>query len=305
METDAPLAPSRICPVKAQQHKELKTQLADLLDRGFMSPSGSAYGASVLFVWKKHGTMRMCIDFRGLNNISVRNSYPPPHINDLLDKLHGATIFSKLDGQMEYNQIRIADEDIPKTAFRTLFLYLVMPFGMCNAPATFQRTMNNINRQHHDDFVLVYLDDILIFSKSPAEHAEHHRQILTILRHHRFFCKESKCQLCRSRMGFLGHVREGGGILIDPAKQAAVRDWPTPCNATAVRSFMALVHYNRCSIPRLTHIALPDLGLTHKAVSLRNCAHVWHAKPTSVKISSLSASYTHCPYHASSGSRSA
>jgi len=256
----------RIYPVSTQQEAELKTQITDLLERGFIWPSSSPYGAPVLFVRKSDGTSRMCQDYRGLNKISIKNSYPLPRIDQLLDRLHGARVFSKLDLQMGYNQIRLEPQDVPKSAFRTrygLYEYLVMPFGMCNAPATFQRTMNDIFRDCLDIFVLVYLDDILIYSKTPAEHTQHLRTVLGILEKHRFFCKLSKCQFGRDSMDFLGHHVGAHGIQAAAAKHLAIREWPVPTSPTDVRSFLGLANYVRRGVQGFSSLAVPLLELTH------------------------------------------
>lgn len=275
LEPGAAVPPGRIYPVNAQQEAELKAQLTDLIERGFIRPSSSPFGAPVLFVKKKDGTSRMCQDFRGLNKISVKNSYPLPRIDQLLDRLCGATVFSKLDLQMGYNQVRIEPEDIAKTAFRTrygLYEYLVMPFGLCNAPATFQRLMNDIFRDHLDVFVLVYLDDILIFSRTLADHQRHLRIVLEALRLHRLFCKRIKCLFGRSSMEFLGHDVSADGIRVSPDKQAAIRDWPTPRRATDVRGFLGLANYLRRHVPRFSAIGRELTDLTHLDV-------VWRWEP--------------------------
>jgi len=267
--------PGRIYQVSTQQEAELKTQLADLLKRGFIRNSTSPYGAPVLFVRKADGSSRMCQDFRGLNKISVKNSYPLPRIDSLLDRLHGATVFSKLDLQMGYNQIRIEPDDVEKSAFRTrygLYEYLVMPFGMCNAPATFQRTMNDIFREHLDVFVLVYLDDILVFSKTAEEHHKHLTMVLAILQKHQFYCKLSKCQFGRSSMDFLGHHVGADGIHASASKHRALSEWPVPQSATDVRSFLGLANYIRRGVSHFSDLATPLLELTHMA-------HKWEWLP--------------------------
>jgi transposase InsO family protein len=269
---DAQPPAGRIYPVGASQLEELRTQLADLTDRGFIQPSTSPYGAPVLFARKKDGTYRMCIDYRGLNAISVKNAYPLPRIDHLLDQLHGATVFSKLDLQMGYNQIRIEPADVPKTAFSCRyghFEYLVMPFGLCNAPATFQRQMNDIFRPFLDRFVVVYLDDILIYSRSAADHLDHVRTILTLLRQHHFYCKMSKCEFGVAAVTFLGHRLSADGITPDPAKLAAIQDWPRPQTATEVRAFLGLANYIRRNVP---HMAEAQLTLTN----LTALAQPWH-----------------------------
>ena len=152
---------------------ELKKQLGELMEQGFIRPSTSPYGAPILFVRKKDGSLRMCVDYRALNKITIKNRYPLPRIDELLDRLHGAKFFSKLDLMSGYHQVRIAEDDTPKTAFRTRyghFEFRVLPFGLTNAPATFMRLMNDIYRPFLDDFVIIYLDDILIYSRTKKEH---------------------------------------------------------------------------------------------------------------------------------------
>ena len=175
---------------------ELRTTLDDLLQRDHIRPSVSPYGAPILFVKKKDGSKRMVVDYRALNKITVKNKYPLPRTDELMDRLVGAKCFSKLDLLSGYHQVRIADKDIPKTAFRTRYghyEFKVLPFGLTNAPATFMRLMNDIFRPYLDKFVIVFLDDILIFSRTPEEHEQHLRQVLTLLRQHRLYAKLSKC----------------------------------------------------------------------------------------------------------------
>ena len=177
--------------------QEIETQVRDLLAKGLIEPSISPYGAPVLFVHKKDGGLRMCTDYRALNKVTVRNQFPLPRIDDLLDRLNGATVFTSLDLLSGYHQIRLQDTDVVQTAFNTpfgLYQYRVLPFGLCNAPAVFQNTMNNIFRPFLNKCVLIYLDDILVFSKTPEDHLENLRQVLGTLRRHRLYCKLSKCE---------------------------------------------------------------------------------------------------------------
>ena len=210
---------------------ELKRQIADLVEAGFIRPSQSPYGAPVLFVKKKDGTIRMCVDYRALNALTVKNRYPLPRIDELLDRLHGAKYFSKLDLRSGYHQIRVADEDIPKTAFRTrygLFEFLVMPFGLTNAPATFQAAMNNTFMPALDSFVIVYLDDILVYSRTAEEHARHLEWVLEKLRSEQLYAKLSKCSFFQSEVPFLGHVVSAEGLRMDGGQVAVIREWPLP-----------------------------------------------------------------------------
>jgi hypothetical protein len=186
---------------------EVKRQLDELLQKGLIEPSTSPYGAPVLFVQKKDGSLRMCIDFRAINKHTIKNRYPLPRIDDLLDKLRGATVFSSLDLQSGYHQIRISKEDVPKTAFRTPFghfQFKVLCFGLTNAPATFQHAMNHAFSACLDRFVLVYLDDILVYSKNEEEHLEHLEHVLKVLRRNKYYAKMKKCEFLKAELPFLG-----------------------------------------------------------------------------------------------------
>ncbi|KAL4016296.1 hypothetical protein IC575_023944 [Cucumis melo] len=187
-------APYRMAPAEL---KELKVQLQELLDKGFIRPSVSPWGAPVLFVKKKDGSMRLCIDYRELNKVTVKNRYPLPRIDDLFDQLQGATVFSKIDLRSGYHQLRIKDEDVPKTAFRSRYghyEFIVMSFGLTNAPAVFMDLMNRVFREFLDTFVILFIDDILIYSKTEAEHEEHLRMVLQTLRDNKLYAKFSKCE---------------------------------------------------------------------------------------------------------------
>ncbi len=211
--------------------KELQRQLTELLEQGFIQPSKSPYGAPVLFVKKKGGAMRMCIDYRALNKITVKNRCPLPRIDDLLERLQGAKFFTSLDLRSGYHQIRISPADVHKTAFRTRFGHFefkVLSFGLCNAPATFQTLMNHIFHDYLDAFVLVYLDDIMIFSSTAEDHQRHVRLVLRRLRKHELYVNGPKCHYFMSRVHWLGHVISAEGIEVDFAKIAVVRDWPAP-----------------------------------------------------------------------------
>ncbi|KAJ9522563.1 hypothetical protein QJQ45_008332 [Haematococcus lacustris] len=234
--------------VSSGELAELKQQIGDLFDKGFIRPSTSPYASGVLLVRKKDGSFRMCIDYRPLNRLTIKNKYPLRRVDTLLHQLHGAQVFSKLDLPQGYHQIRVAPEDIHKTAFRTRyghFEFTVLPFGLCNAPATFQRLMNDILHDLLDDCVLVYLVDILIFSRTPQEHTAHLRRVLDLLRKHKLYAKLSKCEFGMDQTNFLGHIISASGIACDPAKIAAVQSWPTPTTVHEVRSFLGLANYYR------------------------------------------------------------
>ncbi|KAJ9533619.1 hypothetical protein QJQ45_026629, partial [Haematococcus lacustris] len=304
---------------------ELKRQLDELLAKGYIRPSTSPFGSAVLFVRKKDGSLRLCVDYRALNQLTIKNRYPLPRIDDLLDQLAGARVFSKIDLKSGYHQIRVAEADIHKTAFRTRYghyEYTVMPFGLCNAPATFQRLMNDIFRPHLDhgqppsqsrnleirshalrdntraltrhalrvanalreplkntiyqatlsknstflmnfsaSVVLVYLDDILIYSRSEAEHLEHLRTVLGLLRQHQLYANLSKCAFFLPSMDFLGHIISAAGIHPDPAKIRAMVEWPVPRNLNDLRSFLGSANYYRRLIHHHAHLILPLTNL--------------------------------------------
>ncbi|TYK23510.1 retrotransposon protein, putative, Ty3-gypsy subclass [Cucumis melo var. makuwa] len=211
-------APYRMAPAEM---KELKVQLQELMDKGFIRPSVSPWGVPVLFVKKKDGSMRLCIDYRELNKVTVKNRYPLPRIDDLFDQLQGATVFSKIDLRSSYHQLKINDGDIPKTAFRSRYgdyEFIVMSFGLTNAPAVFMDLMNRVFKDFLDSFVIVFIDDILIYSKTEAEHEEHLHQVLETLRANKLYAKFSKCEFWLKKVTFLDHVVSSEGVSVDPAK---------------------------------------------------------------------------------------
>jgi hypothetical protein len=248
---------------------ELKRQLGDLLERGFIQPSSSPFGAPVLFVRKADGTLRFCVDYRALNKLTVKNRYTLPRIEELFDRLQGASVFSKLDLESGYWQIRIKEEDVSKTAFRTRyghFEFKVMPFGLTSAPATFQAAMNDIFKKYLDDFIVVFLDDIMVFSKDPNKHLEHLEVVLRILSEHQFYAKLRKCSFGQVKIPFLGHIISAGHIEMDPSKVAAVKEWPRPENVRDVRAFLGLTGYYRRFIYQYSRLAAPLTNLTKEGV---------------------------------------
>lgn len=249
--------------------KELKKQLEELTKSGFIQPSKSPFGAPILFVKKKDGTMRMCIDYRALNNITIKNKYPLPHVDELFDRLQGAKYFSKIDLRSGYHQIRIDPADVSKTAFRTRYghyEFLVLPFGLTNAPATFMHLMHQTFRGQLDNFVIVFLDDILIFSKTLEEHQNHVSEVLQILRREKLYAKESKCELFKTEVEFLGHYVGRSGLRMMDNKVQAVIEWPIPTKATEVRSFLGTIGYYRKFIKNFSSIAAPLTDLTKDTV---------------------------------------
>ncbi|RVW70653.1 Retrovirus-related Pol polyprotein from transposon 17.6 [Vitis vinifera] len=257
-------APYRMAPMEL---KELKVQLQELLDKGFIRPSVSPWGAPVLFVKKKDGSMRLCIDYRELNKVTVRNKYPLPRIDDLFDQLQGACVFSKIDLRSGYHQLRVRGEDVPKTAFQTRYghyEFLVMPFGLTNAPAAFMDLMNRVFKPYLDQFVVVFIDDILVYSRSREEHEGHLSIVLQTLRDKQLYAKLKKCEFWLDRISFLGHVVSNDGISVDPGKVDAVANWRRPSTVTEIRSFLGLAGYYRRFIEGFSKIALPLTKLTQK-----------------------------------------
>ncbi|GJX59351.1 putative reverse transcriptase domain-containing protein [Tanacetum coccineum] len=259
-------APYRLAP---SEMKELSEQLKELSDKGFIRPSSSPWGAPVLFVKKKDGSFRMCIDYRELNKLTVKNRYPLPRIDDLFDQLQGSSVYSKIDLRSGYHQLRVREEDIPKTAFRTRYghyEFQVMPFGLTNAPAVFMDLMNRVCKPYLDKFVIVFIDDILIYSKNKKEHEEHLKQILELLKKEELYAKFSKCEFWIPKVQFLGHVIDSEGIHVDPAKIEAIKDWTSPKSPTEIRQFLGLAGYYRRFIEGFSKIAKPMTKLTQKKV---------------------------------------
>ncbi|XP_063949873.1 uncharacterized protein LOC135152720, partial [Daucus carota subsp. sativus] len=266
-------APYRMAPVEM---KELAKQLQELLEKGVIRPSVSPWGAPVLFVKKKDGSMRLCIDYRELNKLTIKNRYPLPRIDDLFDQLKGAEYFSKIDLRSGYHQLKIKSEDIPKTAFRTRYghyEFLVMAFGLTNAPAAFMDLMNRVFKKYLDKFVIVFIDDILIYSKTAEEHAEHLRTALEILRKEKLYAKFSKCEFWLQEVQFLGHIVSREGIKVDPAKIEAIMNWERPKTPTEIRSFLGLAGYYRRFVQDFSRIATPLTKLTRK-----NEKFIWNEK---------------------------
>jgi len=271
-------APYRMAPAELA---ELKDQLQELLDKGFIRPSVSPWGAPVLLVKKKDGSMRMCIDYRMLNKVTIKNRYPLPRIDDLFDQLQTASVFSKIDLRSGYHQLRIKDENVSKTAFRTRYghyEFLVMPFGLTNAPAAFMDLMNRAFKPFLDQFVIVFVDDILIYSPDVKQHEEHLRTVLEILRRERLFAKFSKCDFWLEQVAFLGHVVSKDGIKVDPGKVEVVLNWKAPTNVSEIRSFVGLAGYYRRFIQDFSKIAAPLTTLTRKGVKFvwsQKCEHAF------------------------------
>jgi hypothetical protein len=222
-----------------------------------------------LFVKKKDGTLRLCIDYRQLNKVTVNNRYPLPRIDDLFDQLKGAKVFSKIDLRSGYYQIRIKGQDVPKTAYRTRyghFKFLVLPFGLTNAPSLFMDLMNRVFQPYLDKFVVIFIDDILVYSKSYEEHEQHLGQTLQILMSRQLYAKLDKYDFWLKEVTFLGHVVSSKGIFMNPQKVEAVVRWERPTTVTKIRSFLGLAGYYRRFIEGFSMIATPLTQLTRKNI---------------------------------------
>lgn len=223
---------------------------------------------------KQKGKLRGVIDYRALNRITKRNNSTIPRIDEIFDRLGGSTTFSKLDLKSGYHQVRIKPEDVDKTAFTTKygqFEFLVMPMGLCNAPATFQALMNSIFRDHIDEFLVVYIDDLLIFSKNAEEHYKHLDIVLSRLSEHELYVGSDKCQFLVPEVEFLGLTVSGEGIKVDDERTKMFRDWRKPQSLTELRSFIGLLQYFRVFIQGFSQIAAPLTNLTRKGSGIVNC----------------------------------
>nr|GFA53806.1 putative reverse transcriptase domain-containing protein [Tanacetum cinerariifolium] len=267
--------------------KELAKKLQELSEKGFIRSSSSPWGAPVLFVKKKDGSFRMCIDYRELNKLTVKNHYPLPRIDDLFDQLQGSSVYSKINLRTGYHQLRIREEDIPITAFRTWYghyEFRVMPFGLTNAPAVFMDLMNRVCNPYIDKFVIIFIDDILIYSKDKEEHKEYLKTILELLKREQLYIKFSKCDFWLESIQFLGHVIDSEGVHVDTAKITAIKNWATPTTPTKVRQFMGLagqlyIKFSKCdfwleSVQFLGHV-IDSEGVhvdTAKITAIKNWA---------------------------------
>nr|KYP72131.1 Transposon Ty3-I Gag-Pol polyprotein [Cajanus cajan] len=253
-----------------QETKEIENQVQELLDKGWVQKSLSPCVVPVLLVPKKDGKWRMCCDCRAINNITIKYRHPIPRLDDMmLDELHGATIFSKIDLKSGYHQIRIKEGDEWKTAFKTkfgLYEWLVMPFGLTNAPSTFMRLMNHVLRECIGKFVVVYFDDILIYSRSQDDHLGHLREVLMILRKNHLFANLEKCTFCVDHVVFLGFIVRKDGVRVDPEKIKVIQEWPRPKNVSEVRSFHGLASFYRRFVPNFSIIASPLNDLVKKDI---------------------------------------
>jgi hypothetical protein len=259
LHNEASIVNTRPYRLSFKQKDTIEALILQLLQNQVIRPSVSPYSSPAILVKKKDGSWRLCIDYRKLNNLTVKNKYPIPVIEDLLDDLHGARFFSKIDLRSGYHLIRMHPDDIAKTAFSTHqghFEYIVMPFGLSNAPATFQSLMNQPIQPFLRKFALVFFDDILIYSKTMVEHCQHVQLVLQTLRKHKLFAKLSKC-VFDQQVEYLGHIISAQGVSTDPTKIQAVQDWPMPKNITELRTFLGLASYYRRFIRDYDKICRP------------------------------------------------
>ena len=258
--------PYRLGPA---EQDEMEEQVKDLLAQGFIRPSASPYGVPILFVPKKDGRWRMCIDYRALNKQTVKDQFPLPRIDSLLERLGQATVFTKLDLASGYHQIAMEETSIQKTAFRTNrghFEFLVMPFGLCNAPATFQRLMNKVFTDNIGKFIAVYLDDILVFSQNMDEHWRHLRWALEQLKKAKLYGRLQKCEFLKDQVDYLGFEVSPRGIQASPEKVRVIIEWPKPKSVHDVRSFLGLASYYRRFVRGFSEMAHPLTELTRTRV---------------------------------------
>jgi hypothetical protein len=263
-------APYKVGP---KELVELKEQLDELEWKRFIQESISHWGTPMIFVDKRDGGRRMCGEYRNLNNVTIKNKYPLPRIQDLFDQVKRVRVFSKIDLRSGYHQIKIKKEDVPKTAFVSRYghhEYLVVPFGLTNASAIFMNLMNKIFMPYLDKFVIVFIDDILIYSKDKEEHAKHLRIALQILWEHQLYAKFSKCEFWLDKVEFLGHVISKEGIAVNPSNVASVLEWEAPKNVKQIRGFLGMAGYYRRFIEGFSKIAGPMTKLLRK-----NTPFVW------------------------------
>jgi transposase InsO family protein len=260
--------PPRVPPLRPHSPKDLaafKEYIQEFTESGLLRPSNSPYGALALIVKKKDGGPRVVIDYRALNDMTIKDKYPLPLMDEMFDQTHGAQYFTKIDLRSGFHQIRLKEEDIEKTAFRTRYgsyEYTVLPMGITNAPGTFMRLMNETFKDMIDRWVMVFLDDVLVYSRTREEHIKHVRQVLDRLRERKLYCKLSKCEFFQREVEFLGHQLGANGLSVSADKVKAVREWPTPKNTTEVRSFLGLAGFYRRFVKDFSKIAMPLTELT-------------------------------------------
>jgi hypothetical protein len=245
----------------------LKEHIRELVEKEFIRPSSSPWGAPVIFVSKKDGTQRLCVDYHALNEVTLKNKYLLPRIDDLFDQLRGAYVFSKIDLWSGYHQLKVRECDIPKTAFVSrygLYEFTVMSFGLTNASAYFMYVMNKVLMEYLDKFIVVFIDDILVYSRNEEEHEGHLHLVLQKLLDHKLYAKLSKCEFWLKQVAFLGHVVSKGGISMDPSKVQDVLSWKAPMSVRDIQSFLGLAGYYRRFIEGFLKISKPMTELLEK-----------------------------------------
>ena len=266
--------PSHVKPYRftETQRNEMREQVIQLLQKGWIRPSSSPWGAPVLLVPKKDGTWRFCVDFRNLNAVTVRDSFPLPRIDDLLHKVGQAKVFSKMDMQSGFHQVPMEEISIETTAFSlpeavegsAHYEWIVMPFGLMNAPSTFQRLISKV-LVGCESFTAAYIDDVLVFSKDSNEHKQHLDKVLRCLSRHNLRVKLKKCSFFKSEMPFLGHVLSEGKVSVEPEKVEALQRWKRPLTTIKqVRQFLGLASYYRMFVPGFATLVAPLTHMTRK-----------------------------------------